>query len=135
MESIQNYIHEKLVLNKELANHYKNKHKVDREHWSITNAQDGDIVVWNDTLWFIYKCLNQGSNRINNTGSNTIIYHAYYLADNRKKLVVGIDTGVGDISKPDLFKLATEEQYQEFYQALDKEGYKWDNIHKKIVEK
>lgn len=135
MESIQKYIHEKLVLNKELANHYKNKHKVDRENWSITNAQDGDIVVLHDTLLFIYKCLNTGSNKINNTGPETIIYHAYYLADDRKKLDVGIDTGVGNISRPYLFKLATEEQCEEFYQALDKEGYKWDDIHKKIVKK
>ena len=99
------------------------------------NAEDGDIVELNDTLLFIYKGLNKDFH-VNNAGDNAIVYHATYICDNRKKLEVITDTGVGTIdNKPEHFKLASPEKCEEFYKALDKAGYKWDETKLEVVKK
>ena len=130
MKNLINYIQEGLKVNsKSKFGKYR-----DRENWSIKNAEDGDVVsMYGSTLFFIYKCLN-GEHPINNTSADTIVYHAYYLVS-RKKLEVGIDTGVGGINgNNDNFKLATDEEQEEFYKALRVCGYEWDNNKKEIVE-
>ena len=129
MKQLNNFILEKLKINS------KSKINVrDKENWSILNAEDGDVIAWNgDTLFFIYKCLNTGYD-YSNANENAIVYHATYLADNRQKIEIGPDTGVGDTSKPKLFKLATDEQCDAFYKALEKNGYKWDDDKKEVVK-
>ena len=133
MKNLINYIQEGLKVNsKSKFGKYR-----DRENWSIKNAEDGDIVsMYAGTLFFIYKCLN-GEHPINNTSADTIVYHAYYMISaHRKKLEVGIDTGVGGINGNNYssFKLATDEEQEEFYKVLREHGYEWDNNKKKIVE-
>ena len=129
MIDIKNYILEKLKIGTNTKIRTRNK-----ENWSIENAEDGDVVCWNgDTLFFIYKCLNTGYD-YSNASENAIVYHASYIADNRQKIDIGPDTGVGDTSKPQLFKLATDEQCRQFYKALEKHGYKWDDNKKEIVK-
>ena len=103
------------------------------EDWSILNAEDGDVVELGENLLFIYKGLNKDCH-VNNAGPNAIVYHATYICDYRKKLKVGIDTGVGLIDKPNKYKLASEEKREEFYEALKKAGYKWDDVKLKLVK-
>ena len=129
MKQITNFISEGLRINKNT--------KVTRnlDEWSILDAEDGDIVVLNETLLFIYKGLNKDFH-VNNASDDAIVYHATYINDNRKKLEVGIDTGVGLISqRPERYKLASEKECEEFYEALDKAGYKWDEAKLEIVKK
>ena len=103
------------------------------ENWSILDADEGDIVELNENLLFIYKGLNKDYH-VNNASSNTIVYHATYICDERKILKIGIDTGVGTIEKPDRYKLASEEKCEEFYDALKNAGYKWDDVKLKLVK-
>ena len=136
MNNISTYILEKLVINKNIKTQSSLENRQTRENWSIENAENGDIVSWNDdTLLFIYKCLNTGNNKINNATDNAIVFHASWISDDRNILEIGIDTGVGDTSKPYLYKLAPVEKCKNFYQEIEKKGYKWDDIHKKIIKK
>jgi len=106
----------------------------DLENWTIKTAQDGDIVELNEDLLFIYKGLNKDFH-VNNASDDAIVYHATYICDDRKKLEVGVDTGVGVISeKPERYKLASEEKCDEFMEALKKAGYRWDDVKKEIVK-
>ena len=130
MKNLKELIQEKLKVGSKTQIHTRNS-----KDWSIVNAEDGDIVELNDNLLFIYKGLNKDLH-INNAGDNAIVYHAYYLCDNRKKLEVITDTGVGEINnKPERYKLASQEKCEEFYQALDKAGYKWDETKLEVVKK
>lgn len=128
MKQIIEFINEKLIINKNI------KIKRNLDDWSIETAQDGDIVEMINDLLFIYKGLNKDLH-VNNASSDAIVYHATYICDERKKLEVGIDTGVGVISeRPERYKLASEEKCDEFMEALKKEGYKWDDNKLKIVK-
>ena len=130
MNNINLYITEKLKINSKSKIYNKNP-----EDWSILNAEDGDIVELNDNLLFIYKGLNKDFH-VNNAGDDAIVYHAAYICDNRKKLEVRTDTGVGTIDvKPERYKLASPEKCEEFYQALDKAGYKWDETKLEVIKK
>ena len=129
MKQLNNFIIEKLKITKNTKIIVR-----DKEHWSILNAEDGDIVKWNgDVLFFIYKCLNTGYD-YSNASEDAIVYHATYIADHRKKLDVCTDTGVGTIKNPHLYQLATDEECENFYKALEKNGYKWDDIKKEVVK-
>ncbi len=128
MKQIIEFINEKLIINKNI------KIKRNLDNWTIENAQDGDIVELDKSLLFIYKGLNKDIH-INNTSDGTIVYHATYICDERKKLKVGVDTGVGNITRNPLkYKLASEEKCEEFYEALKKAGYKWDDSKLKIIK-
>ena len=129
MKQITNFISEGLRINKNT--------KVTRnfDEWSILDAEDGDIVELDEDLLFIYKGLNKDFH-VNNAGDDAIVYHATYICDDRKKLDVGVDTGVGVITgRSNRYKLASEEKCEEFYEALDKAGYKWDEAKLEIVKK
>ena len=128
MKQIIEFINEKLIINKNI------KIKRNLDDWTIETAQDGDIVALDETLLFIYKGLNKDFH-INNSGDDVIVYHATYICDNRKKLEVITDTGVGTIEKPERYKLASPEKCEEFYQALDKAGYKWDETKLEVIKK
>ena len=128
MKQIIEFINEKLIINKNI------KIKRNLDDWSIETAQDGDIVEIDETLLFIYKGLNKDLH-INNASPDAIVYHAIYICDERKKLVVGIDTGVGAITgRSNRYKLASEDKCDEFMEALKKAGYKWDDNKLKIVK-
>ena len=130
MKQLNNFIIEKLKINSKSKINVK-----DPDKWTINDAEDGDIVSWNgDTLLFIYKCLNSGDNKVSSAPDNSIVFHAAWICDSRNILDIGIDTGVGDTSKPHLFKLASEDMCEKFYKELNKKGYKWDNIKKEIVK-
>lgn len=128
MKQIIEFINEKLIINKNI------KIKRNLDDWTIETAQDGDIVELDETLLFIYKGLNKDFH-VNNAGDDAIVYHATYICDDRKKLDVGIDTGVGVITgRSNRYKLASEEKCDEFMEALKKAGYKWDDNKLKIVK-
>ena len=130
MKDLKDIICEKLKINSKTKIHTRNP-----EDWNIENAEDGDIVELNDTLLFIYKGLNKDYH-VSNAGPYAIVYHATYICDNRKKLEVITDTGVGTIdNRPERYKLASPEKCEEFYQALDKHGYKWDDTKLEVVKK
>ena len=129
MKDLKDIIQEKLKVGSKTKIHTRNL-----EDWSIADAEDGDIVELNDTLLFIYKGLNKDYH-VNNAGDNAIVYHATYICDNRKKLEVTTNTGVGTIEKPERYKLASPEKCEEFYQALDKAGYKWDETKLEVIKK
>ena len=116
----------------------------DRENWSIKNAQNGDIVefihpdiqIWNKggKQFFIYKSLNKGKDKIYpNSSETTIIFHAVLVIP-YNKLVVSEDMGVGDVNHPEWYKLATDEEYEMFYEKLYEKGYKWDKNKLEIVK-
>ena len=130
MKQLKDIIQEKLTIGSKTKVNVRN-----RDTWTIDDAVNGDIVedVGVGDLLFIYKGLNKDLH-INNTSGNTIVYHAYYINDDRKKLGVGVDTGVGVTYNIESYKLATDEQCEEFYQALKDNGYKWDNNKKEIVK-
>ena len=128
MKQIIEFINEKLIINKNI------KIKRNLDDWTIETAQDGDIVALDETLLFIYKGLNKDIH-VNNAGDDAIVYHATYICDDRKKLDVGVDTGVGVITgRSNRYKLASEEKCDEFMEALKKAGYKWDDNKLKIVK-
>ena len=128
MKQIIEFINEKLIINKNI------KIKRNLDDWTIETAQDGDIVEMNETLLFIYKGLNKDFH-VNNADDDAIVYHATYICDDRKKLEVGVDTGVGTISERlERYKLASEEKCEEFMKALKKAGYKWDDNKLKIIK-
>ena len=128
MKNLKDIILEKLIINKNI------KIKRNLDDWTIETAQDGDIVELDDTLLFIYKGLNKDFH-VNNAGDDAIVYHATYICDDRKKLEVGVGTGVGVITgRSDRYKLASEEKCEEFMEALNKAGYKWDDNKLKIVK-
>ena len=128
MKQIIEFINEKLIINKNI------KIKRNLDDWTIETAQDGDIVELDEDLLFIYKGLNKDIH-VNNAGDDAIVYHATYICDERKKLDVGVDTGVGVITgRSNRYKLASEEKCDEFMEALKKAGYKWDDNKLKIVK-
>jgi len=126
MKTINQFITEKFKLS------VKNITKKNKQ-WSIENAEDGDFVHCLDTLIFIYKCLNENK-QYSYTDENAIVYHAAFFNDNRKKVVMGPDTGVGSPKSKYRFQLATDEEIEEFKKALYIEGYKWDDKKLKIVK-
>lgn len=129
MKLLNKYVTEKLKVGSKTKIHTRNP-----ENWSIIDAEDGDIVELNNNLLFIYKGLNKDFH-VNNSSDDAIVYHATYIYDNRKKLKVITDTGVGTIDEnPERYKLASLEKCEEFYQALDKAGYKWDETKLEIVK-
>ena len=123
MKDLKDIIQEKLKVGSKTKIHTRNP-----EDWSIIDAEDGDIVKWNDSgLYFIYKCLD--------TDNKTIIYHIACILDDRKILYEGPDKGVGDITKPNLFKLASEKEKEKFFEFLKEKGYKWDDTKLEVVKK
>lgn len=134
MKNFKDILHKKLLVTEKLIINKNIKIKRNLDNWTIETAQDGDIVELDDTLLFIYKGLNKDIH-VNNAGDDAIVYHATYICDERKKLEVGIDTGVGVITgRSNRYKLASEEKCDEFMEALKKAGYKWDDNKLKIVK-
>ena len=126
MKLLNNYITEKLKINSKSKISIK-----DKENWSIKTAEDGDII-YNGSFLFIYKCLRKDCKiPHNNASPNAIVYHAICYHSGRIK--VEIDTGVGTDDN-DYYELATDEQCENFYKALEKNGYKWDDNKKEIVK-
>ena len=115
MKLLNNYILEKLKITKDTKINVR-----DKEHWSIKTAEDGDIIM-DGTLLFIYKCLRKDCKNLNNGASpNAIVYHAIYFI-NEDRIKVKIDTGVGTTNN-DYYELATDEECEKFYKALEKNG-------------
>lgn len=134
MKNFKDILHKKLLITEKLIINKNIKIKRNLDDWSIDTAQDGDIVELDETLLFIYKGLNKDLH-VNNASADAIVYHATYICDERKKLEVGIDTGVGSIiGRSNKYKLASEEKCDEFMEALKKAGYKWDDNKLKIVK-
>ena len=131
MKLLKNFIFEKFKINSKTV-----QHKKQRDDWSIETAEDGDIIKdWNN-LYFIYKCLNDGK-KYSHASENAIVYYiaAYGFGEERAKLIIGPDTGVGTSSdRPEKFKLATEEECEEFFNFLKEKGYKWDKYKKELVK-
>ena len=126
MKNINNFIFEKLKINS------KSKVNTKDNNWSIEKAENGDIVSDGDLL-FIYKCLRKDCQiKYNNASPNAIVYQAIYFTDS-DRIEVKIDTGVGTTYN-DYYELATDEQCELFYKALEKKGYKWDNNKKEVVK-
>ena len=132
MKNLNDFIIEKFKINSTTVKKAKkNKYK---EDWSIQTAEDGDFVELYGTLLFIYKGLNKDLH-INNAGDDSIVYYATYICDYRKKLDVGVDTGVGCAHEnPERYKLASEEKCKEFKEALKKAGYEWDEYNNELVK-
>ena len=135
MKKLNQFIIEKFRLSKDCL---KNEHYPDRKNWSITTAENGDIVEWvpaGGCLYFIYKGLNSGVDKVNSTSSDTIVYHASWIIDDvRNMLDIEVDTGVGTINKPKNFCLASDEMCEKFYAELKKKGYMWDENKLEIVK-
>lgn len=125
MKHINQFIIEKFKINIDNV-------KKSNKPWSIENAEDGDFVKCLDTLIFIYMCLDKDYKHSNS--GDAIVYHAVFFNDNRKKIEIGPNTGVGTIKSKYDFRLASEEEIEEFKKALKREGYKWDDKKLKIVE-
>ena len=120
MKQLSQYILEKLQIKKD------SKIKNHQENWSIETAEDGDIVIDQNDLYFIYKCLNEGKKYTNAT-SNAIVYHVAGILDERRKIFLGPDTGVGTLENKKYFRLATEEECNNFFEFLKEKGYKWND--------
>jgi len=132
MKTLNKYIIEGLKIN--------SKTKVigrDLKNWTIENAEDGDLVEMPDiNIVFLYKCLN--TKKEIQASPKAIIYHAYYIYDDRKRLVIKTDTGVGTVDEENTntykkYRLASETLTEEFFQSLRERGYKWDNSKKELV--
>ena len=136
MKKINQYIIERLRLSKN--NIINDRHIPNRDNWSITTAKNGDIVEWvpaGGNLYFIYKGLNNGDDKVNSAHSNAIVYHATWIIDDKRNILdIGVDTGVGTIDRSKIFKLASEEMCEKFYAELEKKGYMWDENKLKIVK-
>ena len=129
MKLFNDFIQEKLKINSKSKVNIRNK-----ENWSIKNAEDGDIVLDNwGRLFFIYKCLNTNYKYCDESNENAIVYHAIYFKK-RNEIKVATDIGVGVNNDELRYKLATDEQCEEFYKALKDHGYKWDDIKKEVVK-
>ena len=130
MKQLAEHIIESLKINSKSKVNIK-----DLENWTILDAEDGDIIHWNDSdLFFMYKCLNEGK-KYSQASENAIVYHCVYYSDNRQMVEIGPGTGVGTIENPKAFKLASEKECENFYEALDKAGYIWDDVKLKLVKK
>lgn len=131
MKNINQFIAEKFKITS------KNIQKRDIKNWSIQNAQDGDIVTWcSGLIIFIYKCLNKGSIIKNKAAENAIVYHVAYIK-NANELKIGLDTGVGSVNhntNPKTYKLASEEECDILYKALEENGYEWDEIKLELIK-
>jgi len=129
MKDLKDIIQEKLKINSKTKIHTRNL-----EDWNIQNAENGDFVVWTPgTLYFIYAGLNKDF-RVNNAGDDAIIYHILYNPD-QDKIYPGPDTGIGDINKPNVYQLASEEEREILLKGIDKGGYKWDETKLEVVKK
>lgn len=128
MKQIIEFINEKLIINKNI------KIKRNLDDWSIETAEDGDIVKdWND-LYFIYKCLNENK-KYSQASEDAIVYHVCGILDERRKIYIGPDCGVGTASdKKEKFKLATEEERNEFFDFLKEKGYEWNDAKLKLIK-
>ena len=132
---LHGYITEKFRLSKDCL---KTDHYPDRKNWSITTAENGDIVEWvpaGGCLYFIYKGLNSGADKVNSASSNAIVYHATWIIDDMRNILdIAVDTGVGTLDRPKNFKLASEEMCEKFYTELKKKGYMWDENKLEIIK-
>lgn len=108
-------------------------HHIDKENWSIDKAENGDMIVINSGLLFIYKSLD--TEKKFSTFSNAIVYHACCSIKNESipenhNLQIGPSIGVGTTkdNKINNYKLAPKKLCDEFIKLLEKEGYKWDEV-------
>ena len=127
MKQLSQYILEKLQIKKD------SKIKNHQENWSIETAEDGDIVIDQNDLYFIYKCLNEGK-KYTNAASNAIVYHVAGILDERRKIFLGPDTGVGTLENKKYFRLATEEECNNFFEFLKEKGYKWNDKKLELIK-
>ena len=103
-----------------------------KNDWSINKAEDGDFVCCLNDVFFIYKGLNKDVLKLHNIDDNAIIYHAS-LYDNN--VDIGPCSGVGTIDNNYEFRLMTDKEHQNFIEALNKKGYKWDEVNLKVIKK
>jgi hypothetical protein len=127
MKQLAQYIFEKLQIKK------NSKVKDHRKNWSIETAKDGDIVIDQNDLYFIYKGLNKDIH-INNAGDTAIVYHVAGILDERRIISLGPDTGVGALENKKYFRLATEEECDKFFEFLKEKGYKWNDKKLELVK-
>ena len=131
MNNISNFIIEKLKINS------KSKIEKDRKNWSIEKARDGDIIKWNtknnNTLFFIYKCLNENKKYNKFIDENSIVYHAA-LNMTRNVFYLGPEVGVGSIENKDEYTLASDEECDKFYELLKNHNYIWDSVKLKLIK-
>ena len=129
MKDLKDIIQEKLKVGSKTQIHTRNQ-----EDWNIQNAENGDFVVWTPgTLYFIYAGLNKDF-KVNNTTDDTIVYHILYNPE-QDKIYPGPDTGIGGINKPNVYRLATEEEYEILLGGINKHGYKWDETKLEVIKK
>lgn len=129
MKDLKDIIQEKLKVGSKTKIHTRNP-----EDWDIQNAENGDFVVWTPgTLYFIYAGLNKDF-KVNNTTDDAIVYHILYNPD-QDKIYPGPDTGIGDINKPNVYQLASEEEREILLKGIDKGGYKWDETKLEVIKK
>jgi len=125
MKDLINII-EKLKINSKTKVHNTNP-----KDWTIENAEDGDFVACLKDIVFIYNGLNKDIKKYPQFDGDTIIYHACYYGgdknDPNNEIHIGPTCGVGNIHNTYNFRLATDEQKQEFIDALKSKGYKWDD--------
>ena len=126
MKQLNQYIQEKLKIN--------SKSKISTNQWSIEDAKNGDFIHCLDTLLFIYYCLNTDK-LFSLADEDAIVCHAVFFNDSRKKIEIGPDTGVGTIRSKYEYKLATEEEKEEFLKYLEKNGYEWDEKNLQVLQK
>ena len=90
--------------------------------WSIADAQDGDVLYFNDNTIVVFKDLY-----------NSTTFHSY----------CHIEDGVFDISKDEMpdwwegkgFKPATKEQRDLLFKKMKESGYEWDSDKKELHER
>lgn len=104
--------------------------------WTIKDAKNGDIIL-SKYNQFIYKGLDENKDYC--TDTTAIIYHASYALSSfhaLDKLSIGPDIGVGTISSSERlqYKLSNKEECKELFDALEKEGYKWDEKKLELIK-
>lgn len=109
MRHLNELINERLKLNKNT----KIKQR-DLDNWTILTAERGDLVQRTGLeLYFAYKQVKKYKHEPN----DVIIY--YWAIDlNGNHFYKGPDKGVGTLKRPELYKLASEEDKQRVYNGL-----------------
>ena len=116
MKTLDNFILERLKLNK--------SSKISYKEWSIKDAKPGDIItckennVKNNNNFFVFIFKTRNNNKIYD-------YGCYYgLTNNFYKTVD--DNAYWPINNNTNYWLANEEEQKKFFDAMKKANYEWD---------
>ena len=113
MKNLDNFIFEKLKLNKDIK-------ITNKDNWTIKDAEEGDFIQWNGReLYFIFDSLNTNHHFSDYLNEHSILSKAVYNA--RINVIrVGLNGGLGDIiSYKDKYILAPEDKKEIFIKKLD----------------